>query len=128
MWNRRTFLTRGGLGLLGAAGLAAGLPGDGRGDPADAGDALPDGSAARGMVTPRAEQAIERGLAYLARARNWRDGSFGTNNLTGNVAVTSLGALAFMAGGAQPGRGPHGKIVSDALRFVLAQEKRDGVH
>ena len=36
-----------------------------------------------------------RGLAYLAQVQNKNNGSFGTNAYTGNVAVTSLGALAF---------------------------------
>src|SRR5262249_45610368 len=35
------------------------------------------------------------------------------------AAVTSLGALAFMAAGSQPERGKHGRLVSEALRYVL---------
>ena len=63
---------------------------------------VPDGSASRDMME-KSDPAINRGLAYLASHRN-RTGSFGTNGYTGNVAVTSLSALAFMAGGqpAQP--------------------------
>jgi prenyltransferase beta subunit len=124
MTTRRQFLLRGGLGLLGAAGTCLAVPGDGDGD---ARETLPDGSAVKGMITPRADQAIERGLAYL-NARQHGDGSFGTLGYAGNVAVTSLAALAFMSGGSQPNRGPYGQAVTRALRFVLSQENRTGIH
>ena len=87
-------------------------------------DALPDGSAAKGMITPETQQAIDRGLAYLARNQN-PDRSFGTNLYMGNVAVTSLAGLAFMAGGHQPGRGRYGDIVAGAVDFVVSQERKD---
>jgi hypothetical protein len=126
MWTtRRQFLTRSGLAVLGAAGTAVAGPADGRGT--DGRDALPDGSASRGMITPEADRAIERGLAFLA-ARRHGDGSFGTNAYTGNTAITSLGAMAFMAAGHQPNRGLYGRIVTDALRYVLSKENPDGRH
>jgi prenyltransferase beta subunit len=112
MQTRRQFLSQGGAAL---AALAAG-----RGF-ADDRDALPDGSAAKGMITPAAQQAIDQGLAYLARSQT-RDGSFGTGQYQGNIAVTSLAALAMMAGGHQPGRGMYGEVVTRALRYVLDQE------
>jgi hypothetical protein len=122
VWTRRQFLSRGGLALFGAAstGLAfSGASGERR-------EALPDGSAAKGMFTADTDQAIARGLSYLNDHRNTRDalfGSFGTNNYHGNVAVTSLAALAFMAAGHQPNRGAYGQIVTDAARYVIAQNK-----
>jgi hypothetical protein len=125
MWNRRLFLSRSTLALLGAAGTCLGVPGEA--DAPKDENALPDGAASKGMITPRTDQAIERGLQYLANNRH-RDGSFGTNAHSGNTAVTSLAAMAFMAGGHQPNRGPYGKHVLDALRFVLSQENRDGLH
>src|SRR5947209_13292269 len=123
MWTRRQFVSRGVLGLLGGAGVCLAMPGDSPA-PGNAGErqeALPDGSASKDMITPRTDQAIERGLAFLA-ARHNRDGSFGTGGYTGNVAVTSLGALAFMAAGDQPNRGPYGRIVTHAVRLVLRHE------
>lgn len=83
---------------------------------------LPDGSLARGMITPAAQEAIDRGLAYLARQQH-ADGSFGTHAHQGNVAITSLCGLAFMAGGHQPGRGRYGSVVTRALEYVLSQEQ-----
>lgn len=112
--TRRQVLTRG-LGAafgLGAGGLcwralAQEAPGD----------------LARGMITPATQEAIDAGLAYLERNQN-PDGSFGTNQHVGNVAITSLGGLAFMAGGHQPGRGRYGRCVASALNFVLNHEDR----
>jgi prenyltransferase beta subunit len=122
MWTRRHFLTRGGLGFLGLTGTCFALSDDG--GPGGS-EALPDGSAAKGMITPETDKAIERGLNYLKNVQH-NNGSFGTGPYTGNVAVTSLGAMAFMAAGNQPNRGPHGRLVTDALRYVLSQESVGG--
>jgi hypothetical protein len=99
------------LSLAGGARLLAG---------ADR-DTLPDGSAAKDMITPAAQQAIDQGLAYLSRYGQHADGSFGSVQYHGNVAITSLAALAMMAGGHQPGRGAYGDVVAKALRYVLEQ-------
>jgi hypothetical protein len=112
---------RSALATLGVTGGALGFPAliDGPGE-----EALPDGSAARGMITPKTDQAIENGLRYLS-LNKLRDGSFGTNFYTGNTAVTSLAALAFMAAGYMPNRGQYGRVVTDALRFILDQGDKD---
>ncbi len=118
MLTRRRFLTRGTLGVGALAGTALGFPGDASERP----DALPDGSASKGMVTNESEKAIERGLAYLAANR--RGGLFGIRGAyAGNVAISSLAGLAFMAAGNQPERGKYGRVVSETLRFVLDQER-----
>src|SRR4051794_28353962 len=116
MWTRRQFLSRGvGLGVgLAAGGLALRAVSD---------EVMPDGGQARGMINRPAQEAIDMGLAYLAREQH-ADGSFGTGQHRGNVAITSLGGLAMMAGGHQPGRGRYGQIVTRALQFVLDQEQR----
>ncbi len=77
------------------------------------------------MIDKPTDEAIERGLAFLATNQH-ADGSFGLHAARGNVAVTSLGALALMAGGHQPNRGAYGPNVTNALRFVLKQENREG--
>src|SRR5437660_5772738 len=114
METRRQFLAQAGAAVLGLAGSVRGLADDLR-------DHLPDGSAAKNMITPAAQQAIDQGLAYLADHQQ-RDGSFGSGQYLGNVAVSSLAALAMMAGGHQPGRGPYGDVVTKALQFVMDQE------
>jgi hypothetical protein len=112
--DRRRFLAHGALGLAGLAGSGSVYSDTNLERPSD-------GSLAKNMITPAAQRCIDQGLEYLAR--NQREGgAFGERQYQGNVAITSLAALAMMAGGHQPGRGTHGKVVTDALQFVLAKE------
>lgn len=112
MTHRRQF-------LAGAGGLVLGLTGASRLE-AFAGQQAPDGSQSKDMITPAAQSAINEGLQYLARNQA-SDGSYGSQSYKGNIAVTSLGALAMMAGGHQPGRNIYGENVVRALRYVLDQ-------
>jgi hypothetical protein len=108
--DRRIFLTRGTGALLGLAGAGV------------CWRALAqDGSQARGMITERTQQAIDAGLAFLAQNQH-EDGSYGTNQYHGNVAVTALAGLAFMSAGHQPGRGRYGPHVTRAVQYILANE------
>ncbi len=115
-YPRRRFLLR----TSGAAvGVARGL--EGRANQ-NADPATEDES--RDFITTEAQRAINRGLAYLASTQN-RDGSYGDRiAYHGNVAVTSLAALAMMSGGHQPGRGAYGGNVLKALLYVLSREQR----
>lgn len=124
MWTRRDFLSRSCLALLGSAGTCLALPGDVDRD-RGGNESLPDGSAARGMITPKTDKALDRALEMLMRNQSL-DGSFGTQHYRGNTAVTSLCAMAFMAAGHQPNRGPYGRVVTNALKFVLSKENTDG--
>lgn len=114
MWTRRQFLTRGAGSALVVGGLSPLRAGDER-------EKLPDGSMAKGMITTATGQAIDQGLNFLARGQD-REGWFGTGHHRGNVAITSLAGLAFMAGGNHPGRGAFGRPVERALEYVLSQE------
>ena len=76
------------------------------------------------MITPATQQAIDSGLAYLA-ARQRDDGSLGSGIHAGNVAVCSLGGLAFMCSGSTPGRGKYGANVDRCVRYVL-EHAQDG--
>ncbi len=117
MTTRRQFLTR---SAVAGAGLAFGLPT--RANPGA--DAPPAERDYQLLVTPDSKRAVDRGLQYLAATQN-RDGSFGdTQMFHGNLAVTSLAALALMAGGHLPGRGQYGDAVKRALTFVLSKEQR----
>src|SRR5438105_8834444 len=104
--NRRSFLTRGTGALLGLS--AGGTLWRALGQ---------DENQAAGMINANTQGAINRSLAWLATQQH-ADGSFGTNQYHGNVAVTSLAGLAFMAGGHQPGRGQYGQKVTDAVRYI----------
>ncbi|VTS03957.1 prenyltransferase/squalene oxidase repeat-containing protein [Tuwongella immobilis] len=109
MWDRRLFLSSCGGAISGVSPLFA------QSESEKSNDAL---------MTPEAERAVERGLSFLATTQA-DDGSFGDRQLyRGNVSVTSLAALAFMAGGHQPGRGRYGSNVLRALQFVLSKEQR----
>jgi hypothetical protein len=115
MTSRRRFLLQ--AGTAGVA-LTTGLFSNQA--PSQNADPRP-GALAQGAITPETQTAINQGLVYLANRQN-ADGSFGTGNYRGNVAVTSLAGLAFMAGGSQPGRGEYGDVVTRALTYVLDRE------
>jgi hypothetical protein len=121
-------LSRSGLGFLGMAGTCLGFSGD-NGLPTVPNDdpltRVPDGSASKDMITARTDAAIQRGLAYL-QANRRGDGSFGTGQYSSNVAITSLAAMACMCAGYQPSRGLYGRLILDALRFVLSKENVGG--
>jgi len=112
MFNRRQFMIRGTATLTGLAGCCLFIPGQ---------ESLPDGSLTRGMITPAAQDAIDTGLAYLARTQH-EDGSWGSGLHHGSIAVTSLAGLALMAGGHQPGRGRYGRNVNRALSYIVSRE------
>lgn len=78
------------------------------------------------LVTPETQQAIDRGLAYLA-ARQHDDGAFGSGAAyRKNVAVTSLVGLALMAAGHTPGRGKYGRESQKAVDFILSRCRPNG--
>src|SRR6516165_3421108 len=108
-------------GLLRAAPDVPTKPEGGCGD-ARQGD-VPLGAAEQ--ITPETERAIQTGLAWLARSQN-ADGSFGNGTYRGNIAVTSLAGLAFMASGSSPGRGPYGTAIDKALAYVMANTSPSG--
>ena len=121
-----------------AASLLAGalLVGDDRGTPAAGGQEGGEGTPAAldGFEPyPRSGDAgrrvaIERGLRWLATRHGSRDGSVEVGDAeTANrapLAVTSLAALAWMAGGSSPTRGPYQENVTRAIEYLLASLHR----
>jgi hypothetical protein len=77
-------------------------------------------------MTPELAQAVERGFAYLDNQQN-SDGSFGRGRYGKHVGITALCALAYMADGSLPGRGPYGDNVAAALEFVLDHSTDSGL-
>ncbi|MGH7202559.1 MAG: prenyltransferase/squalene oxidase repeat-containing protein, partial [Planctomycetaceae bacterium] len=81
----------------------------------------------RELITPATQQAIDRGLEFLAR-RQHDDGSFGSRGMyQRNVAVTSLCAMAFLSAGHTPGRGKYGEVVQKSLDFILSRCEPSGM-
>lgn len=66
-------------------------------------------------LSPQAEAAIDRGLAYLARTQK-RDGSWDEQN---PVGVTGLCLMAFMVKGHFPDQGPYGDNLARAVAYLL---------
>ncbi len=78
------------------------------------------------LVTPTTQQAIDRGLAYLA-ARQQPRGSFGMETrYRRNVAVSSLAGMAFLSAGHTPGRGKYGVAVDQTIDFILSSAQPSG--
>jgi hypothetical protein len=77
------------------------------------------------FMTPETQQAIDRGLTFLA-SQQGEDGSFGAGGYSKNVAVCGLSGMAFMSAGSTPGRGPYGDQVNRCIDFVLENTSDTG--
>ncbi len=77
------------------------------------------------LITAATDQAIDRGLTYLAAAQH-DDGSYASGGYRGNVAICGLAGLAFMAGGSTPNRGPYGENVTRCVQYILAHTQESG--
>ena len=84
---------------------------------------VPEGAAE--MVTPAVERSVKQGLDWLVKQQT-PDGAFGSGTYRGNLAVTSLAGLAFMANGSSPGRGPYGVPLERALSFIMENVQPGG--
>ncbi|MEX0819037.1 MAG: squalene--hopene cyclase [Pirellulaceae bacterium] len=73
-------------------------------------------------ITRESEQALERGLKWLA-ANQGSDGNWSSND----VGLVSLGVLAFLSNGHAPGRGRYGDVVQAALNYVVDNAKPSGL-
>ena len=111
------------LGALWTASPAAQPQGADGAPPAASGA---ENNALTGEITPALDDAVSRGLAYLAREQN-EDGSFGAGRYGRNVAITALACLAFMSDGHLPGRGEYAEEVRRGLEFMLASSSETGL-
>lgn len=76
-------------------------------------------------VTQEQTEAIKKGLAWLARQQNLRDGSWSGNAYP--AAMTGLSGLALLAAGNTPGQGEYGRHVMRAVRWFLKNQGGDGL-
>jgi len=79
-------------------------------------------------ITPKQQQAVEKGLAYLA-SRQQRNGAFGSNygGSGGHSGITALAGLAFMSSGSLPNRGKYGQNVQRCLEFIMNSTQESGL-
>lgn len=89
-------------------------------------------------ITREQEEAVARGLAWLADTQNGTGSwtakiGFKLNNSyrytakdRGHVGVTALSGMAFLAGGHLPGRGRYGHVVDGCVDFILSCVNEDG--
>lgn len=73
-------------------------------------------------ITPQSEEALRKGLDWLARNQG-PDGNWGSNDL----GLVGMGALAFMSAGHSPGRGKYGQPLKKALDYVTNNAKPSGL-
>jgi hypothetical protein len=76
-------------------------------------------------VPPEVEQAVDRGLEWLARNQR-PDGSF-VQGGGSTTAVPSLAIMAFLARGHTPGQGPYGDVLNKGIDYVIGTQKENGV-
>ncbi len=89
-------------------------------------------------ITEAHEQAVARGLEWLARNQRADGGWLGevgfklnstyrvTRDGETHVGVTALAGMAFLAGGHLPGRGPYGQVLDRCVDFVVSCVQDDG--
>lgn len=77
------------------------------------------------VVTPEVDQAVARGLAFLA-SQQQPDGSSKSMGQGRSVAVPALTGLTFLASGSAPGQGPYGKNVSRCVEAVVSRSQPSG--
>ncbi len=94
-------------------------------------DVNPDGVAVHANqlrgdeITPRQQEAVQKGLAWLAQHQA-ADGSF-RGQAGKHAGVTALAAISMMEAGNLPNRGKYGENVSRALHYVLSCCQESGL-
>lgn len=124
--NRRSFLARTSMGMLGLTSLPSLLAQEEAGN----GPLLNDGTkTADELITPAIQRSIDQGLAFLAKAQiktGPNRGAFGNSGADGSVAISGLAGLAFLCGGSVPGRGKYGKHVENCIDFIVRNTHKTG--
>ncbi|MBN1419242.1 MAG: prenyltransferase [Planctomycetes bacterium] len=95
--------------------------------PAPEPSAAPAGDALSLLAETEVDRAVERGLAYLA-GKQAREGYWASPGHGGrSTGITSLCVMAFLAKGYEAGGGTYGEVIDGGLRYVLSNQKQDGM-
>lgn len=95
--------------------------------PSGPADAQPGGRPARQDGRDPMDEAIARGLRFLAGSQSqdgsWSTGGFGGPGRGGggDMAVSALSVMAFLAAGHVPNEGPYGDVVAQGAKYVASQ-------
>ncbi len=73
----------------------------------------------------RLEQSVDRGLAFLALLQE-KDGAW-LGNGAPHAAISALSVMAFLSAGHVPGEGPYQANIDKGIRWVLKQQRTDGI-
>ena len=81
------------------------------------------------MVTAQAEEAIKKGLAFLASKQDQRGSWSGGTGYGGSykAAMTGLAGVALLSSGSTPTRGPYAKNIRKAIHWALSQQGPTGL-
>ena len=72
------------------------------------------------------DRAVRQALVFLQRSQE-SDGGWRALGTSRTAGVTGLCTMAFLSAGHTPTEGPFAKTVTDGVRFVLSQQKSNGV-
>jgi hypothetical protein len=75
---------------------------------------------------PRTEDAVKKGLEYLARQQD-RDGAWSGTGGNYKVALTALSGMALLMEGSRAGAGKYGVPLRKAVAWLLARSRADGL-
>lgn len=78
------------------------------------------------LITPKANDAIKHGLAWL-KEKQLDDGAFNTTGNGRNVAVVGLAGMSFLAAGSTPGRGEYGQTINRCIDYLLENTADSGL-
>jgi hypothetical protein len=78
-----------------------------------------------GASRDRIDEAVERALAFLKTQQD-SDGAWRAHNQK-NPAITALAVMAYLSAGHVPGEGPYADTVERGIRWVLKQQKPNGL-
>ena len=74
------------------------------------------------------DQTVSKALLFLRKTQSgegcWKSSGFGSER---NAGITGLCVMAFLSAGQTPAEGEHARAVADGIRWVLSQQKANGI-